>query len=73
VRNPNTAQRLGQSTGVGRSGVVGRQSVAAPSLTQSAPAMPRVQLVLAVLAIRALSVVTAEYARGVLLRKRPVR
>jgi hypothetical protein len=35
--------------------------------------MPRAQLVLAVLAILALSVVTAEYARRVLLRKRPVR
>jgi hypothetical protein len=62
-----------QIPGAGSSGVAGRQSVAAPSLTQSPPAMARAQLVLAVLAILALSVVTAEYARGVLLRRRPAR
>jgi len=62
-----------QIPGGGSSGVAGRRSVAAPSLTQSPPAMPRGQLVLAALAILALSVVTAEYARGVLLRRRPVR
>jgi hypothetical protein len=74
--NPNTPSTgLTPTTripGVGSSGVAGRQSVAAPSLTQSPPAMPRAQLVLAVLAILALSVVTAEYARGVLLRQRSV-
>jgi hypothetical protein len=59
--------------GVGRSGVVGRQSVAAPSLTQSSPLITRGLLVLAVLAILALSVATAEYARAFLLRQRPVR
>jgi hypothetical protein len=59
--------------GGGSSGVAGRRSVAAPSLTQSPPAVSRGQLMLAVLAILVLSVVTAECARGVLLRRRPVR
>jgi hypothetical protein len=70
---PNTAWGLRQSPGTGSSGVVGRQSVAAPSLTQSSPAITRRQLVVAVLAILALSVVIGEYARGVLLRRHPVR
>jgi hypothetical protein len=70
---PGAAWGLRQSPGVGSSGVVGRQSVAAPSLTQSSPPVTRGLLVLAVLAILALSVVTGEYARGVLLRRRPVR
>lgn len=70
---PNPAWGLRQSPGVGRGGVLGRESVAAPSLTQSSPPVTRGQLVLAVLAILALSLVTAEYARGVLLRRRPVR
>jgi hypothetical protein len=70
---PGTAWGLRQSPGAGSSGVVGRQSVAAPSFTQSPPPVTRGLLVLAVLAILALSVVTGEYARGVLLRRRPVR
>lgn len=70
---PNVPWGHPQIPGVGSSGIVGRQSVAAPSLTQSSPAMPRPRLVLAVHAILALSAVTAEHARGVLLRRRPVR
>jgi len=70
---PNAPGGLPQIPGVGSNGIVGRQTVAAPSLTQSPPAMPRAQLVLAVLAILALSTVTAAYARDVFLRHRPLR
>ncbi len=67
---PDAHLGLAQIPGVGSDGVLGRQSVTAPALSDSSPAMPRAQVVLAVLAILALSIVTAEYARSVLLRQR---